>query len=103
MPLARVAGLAMAPGEEGIDPEIEDIEKIVPVRAVLTELARGFLLVHESNPEIAVRFAAGFLREQAGRVEPARVEPVKKVTLARLSLGRRPHGAVEPPGLEPGP
>ncbi|HTT73227.1 MAG TPA: hypothetical protein VMG99_03650 [Thermoplasmata archaeon] len=93
----------MPPGEDRNDPEIDGIESIVPARAVLTELARGFLLVHESNPEHAVRFAATFLREQAGRAPSPRIEPVQKVSLARLSLGRHYHGAIEPGGLRVGP
>jgi hypothetical protein len=88
----------MAP-EEADDREVEEIREIVPARAVLTELARGFLLVNESNPARAVRFAETFLKERAGRIAPARVEPMPKVTLARLSLGRFPRGAVEPNGM----
>lgn len=72
------------------------VEEVVPARAVLTELARGFLLVHESNPERARRFAETFLREKAGGGATGRVEPVTKVTMARLTLGRYPRGAVEP-------
>lgn len=98
MPRARVDGQPMSRGEDGIDPEMAGIEAIVPARAVLTELARGFLLVHDSNPDHAVRFAAGFLREQTGRITSPRVEPVQKVTLARLSLGRHYRGAIEPAG-----
>jgi hypothetical protein len=90
--------VAEDPPEEVDDPEEERIRQIVPARAVLTELARGFLLVHESNPARAVRFAETFLKERTGRAEPPRVEPVQKVTLARLSLGRFPRGAVEPVG-----
>ena len=84
--------------EDSVDAEGEAIHAVVPPRAVLTELARGFLLVHESNPERAVRFAQTFLKEQVGRITTPRVESVPKLTLARLSLGRFPHGAVEPPG-----
>ncbi|HTT14657.1 MAG TPA: hypothetical protein VMG81_02610 [Thermoplasmata archaeon] len=89
----------MAPGEEHVDAELASLEEVVPARAVLTELARGFLLVHQSNPEHALRFAEGFLREQAGRAAFGRVEPVQKVSLARLSLGRTYRGAIEPGGL----
>jgi len=72
------------------------VEEVVPHRAVLTELARGFLLVHETNPDRARQFAETFLRERTGDIVPARVEPVAKVTMSRLSLGRYPRGAVEP-------
>lgn len=75
--------------------EVEEIEEIVPARAVLTELARGFLLAQESDPAQAVRFAATFLKERAGRRPPTRVESVHSVTMARLALGRFPQGAVE--------
>jgi hypothetical protein len=85
---------------EGVKPKVErderTVEEVVPARAVLTELARGFLLVQESNPDRARQFAATFLREKSGGSPPARVEPVSKVTIARLSLGRYPRGAVEP-------
>ena len=89
MPLQR-------PPEEPYDREAEEIREVVPARAVLTELARGFLLVPESNPSRAVRIAETFLREREGRPTEARVAPVPKVTLARLSLGRSYRGAVEP-------
>ena len=62
---------------------------------MLTELARGFLLVHESDRNQAVQFATTFLKEYAGRTNRGRVESVRTVTMARLSLGRFPQGAVE--------
>jgi hypothetical protein len=73
------------------------LEEIVPARAVLTELARGFLLVQESNPDRARAFAKTFLQEREGAMSEVRTEPLRKVTLARLALGRAPQGAVEPP------
>lgn len=89
----------MAPSDEetrgSFDEEVEAIHEVVPERAVLTELARGFLLVHESDRAQAVQFAATFLKERAGRAAPARVDSVPHVTMARLSLGRFPQGAVE--------
>ncbi len=89
----------MAPSDEeaarSFGEEVHAIEEVVPARAVLTELARGFLLVHESDPARAVQFATTFLQERAGRAAPTRVEPVNHVTMARLSLGRFPQGAVE--------
>jgi len=89
----------MAPSDEetggSFDEEVEAIQEIVPERAVLTELARGFLLVHESDRAQAVQFATTFLKERAGRPAPGRVESVRTVTMARLSLGRFPQGAVE--------
>jgi hypothetical protein len=86
------------PRDEPDERDVEEIHEVVPARAVLTELARGFLLVHESNPARAVRFAETFLKERSGRPPPPHIESVPKVTLARLSLGRFPRGAVEPPG-----
>ena len=89
----------MAPSDErrseSFDEEVAAIEEVIPARAVLTELARGFLLVHESDPERALQFATTFLQERAGRPAPTRVESVHNVTMARLSLGRFPQGAVE--------
>jgi hypothetical protein len=85
-------------GDERTAAEADErtIEEVVPHRAVLTELARGFLLVQVSNPDQARRFAETFLREHSGAVMPARVESVTKVTIGRLSLGRYSRGAVEP-------
>ncbi len=76
--------------------ESEEFRRAVPARAVLTELARGFLLVHESNPDRAVRFATTFLREfgATASTEPAGRETAP--TLARRQLGRLPRGAVDP-------
>ena len=92
------------PGPAGLDErEAEQIHEIVPARAVLTELARGFLLVHETNPEAAVRFAETFLREQSGRHPVARAEAEPRPSRARLVLGRFPRGAVEPSGSPKSP
>lgn len=89
----------MSPSDQGadgsFDGEVEAIHEVVPERAVLTELARGFLLVHETDRAQAVQFAATFLKERAGRSTAARVESVNHVTMARLTLGRFPQGAVE--------
>ena len=80
---------------DSFDEEVEQIEEVVPARAVLTELARGFLLAQETDPAQAVRFAVTFLKERSGRTPPTHVESVHNVTMARLSLGRFPQGAVE--------
>jgi hypothetical protein len=77
------------------DEEVEAIREVVPERAVLTELARGFLLVNDSDRAQAVQFAGAFLKERAGRSVPGRVDSVPHVTMARLALGRFPQGAVE--------
>jgi hypothetical protein len=79
----------------------DELREVVPRRAVLTELARGFLLVHESNPGRAVRFAETFLREQAAAALPERVDASRPVTAAQRRLGLLPHGAVDPAGFPP--
>ncbi|MFI5413364.1 MAG: hypothetical protein ACHQ0I_02085 [Candidatus Lutacidiplasmatales archaeon] len=93
----RSTGMPSAEEEPSgsFDAEVDAIHEVVPARAVLTELARGFLLVHESNRAQAVQFATTFLKERAGRSPPTRVESIHNVTMARLSLGRFPQGAVE--------
>ena len=73
------------------------LTEVVPARAVLTELARGFLLAQQSSPDRARVFAQTFLQEREGALAEVRAEPVRRVTLARMALGRTPHGAVEPP------
>lgn len=100
----RVDAPPMGSAEEAADPlgpDLEELREVVPARAVLTELARGFLLVHESNPDRAVRFAETFLRECTGASPPARVETSPPVTLGRLRLGRGPRGAVDPTNFPP--
>lgn len=93
----------MPSAEPPRDPDLGSLEEIVPARAVLTELARGFLLAQATSPERAVRFAEDFLKEREGRVADARVEPVPKLTLARLALGRhhRSGGEAPPPANRP--
>lgn len=88
----------MVPFDEqqaSFEEEVQEIEEIVPARAVLTELARGFLLVQDTDRAQAVRFAATFLKEREGRQRPVHTETVQRVTMARLALGRFPQGAVE--------
>jgi hypothetical protein len=84
------------PTAEGGGSEEDQIRAVVPTRAVLTELARGFLLVQESNPQQALRFAETFLKEHTAESIPTRVDVVGRVTRGRLALGRFPRGAVEP-------
>jgi hypothetical protein len=62
------------------------IAEIVPRRAVLTELARGFLMVQSDDPERAKQFASSFLREQAGRPGSERSVPPSRRPMVR----RRP-------------
>ena len=84
-----------------VDPEMEELREIVPARAVLTELARGFLLAQQSHPERAVRFAETFLKECSGTRSAGRVEGTRPVTVGRLRLGTAPHGAVDPTNFPP--
>ncbi|HTZ61804.1 MAG TPA: hypothetical protein VMC82_04090 [Thermoplasmata archaeon] len=91
----------MGPAEPEGDPTVGGLRPVVPGRAVLTELARGFLLVHESNPGRAVRFAETFLRECAVDPPEERVDASRPVTTARRQLGRLPRGAVDPSNFPP--
>ncbi|MGI0133157.1 MAG: hypothetical protein ACREDK_08770 [Thermoplasmata archaeon] len=61
------------------------LDAVVPARAVLTELARGFLLVHQSDRAHATRFALTFLREQAGPPPSRRV--ISPAQLAHVRHG----------------
>jgi hypothetical protein len=54
------------------------LDEIVPPRVVLTELARGFLLSQDADPERAKRFATSFLRERAGPPGPGRIVPMNR-------------------------
>lgn len=72
-----------------------NVHDVVPARAVLTELARGFLLVRENDRARAVRFAVTFLRERSAPAERALSDPHPTVTPAQRSLGRSPRGAIE--------
>jgi hypothetical protein len=73
------------------------LEEIVPARAVLTELARGFLLVQNSNPEHAAQFARSFLKEQVGPPAPDRVVPLERVPIVRRGVAT----ALREPRLDP--
>jgi hypothetical protein len=85
-------------GEEGWeerpapDPPELPLEKVVPPRAVLTELARAFLLVHEIDRKQAARFASSFLKERA-----AETGPNAPTTFRRLPT--RTHGGPDAPAL----
>lgn len=63
--------------------------EVVPGRAVLTELARGFLLAHASDAKRATEFAVTFLREWTTTAAPPRPVPLPRLTLVR-------RGAVRP-------
>ncbi len=76
---------------------MEAIHDIIPARAVLTELARGFLLVRDKDPERAARFAATFLRERVGAgplpvARRAAAIPPAYAALAHPNRGPIDHG-----------
>jgi hypothetical protein len=63
------------------------LDDVVPARAVLTELARGFLMVHETDPDHARRFAQTFLREQAAPPPTEnRVVPAERLASVRRGV-----------------
>jgi len=64
------------PARRSPEPESLPLAEIVPARAVLTELARGFLLAQNADPERAKKFASSFLRERAGPPGPGRIVPM---------------------------
>jgi hypothetical protein len=66
-----------APGRRApVEPR--SFKEVVPARAVLTELARGFLLSQTGDPERARQFASMFLRERAGRPSSGRIVPINR-------------------------
>jgi hypothetical protein len=75
-------------GRSERDPSLRNrpIQEVVPPRAVLTELARGFLMVHQSDPVHAARFARSFLKEQVGPAPPDRVVPMERLPGVRRGL-----------------
>jgi len=73
----------------------EEIRTVIPARAVLTELARGFLLVRENDRERAVRFAVTFLKERSERTTPPAPVPYPVALPGQRALGRIARGAVE--------
>jgi hypothetical protein len=83
------------------DEPLDELREVVPARAVLTELARGFLLAQATNPDRAVRFAATFLRECTGTPAPARIEATRPVTIGRRRLGTTDSGPVDPSSFPP--
>jgi len=83
------------PGALAREPGIASLEHVVPSRAVLTELARGFLMMQDRDPGRAVRFASTFLKEQQPPDEP------RVALLPRLPQVRRPTAPSAPaPGWD---
>jgi hypothetical protein len=78
------------------------LDEVVPARAVLTELARGFLMVNEKDPEHARRFAQTFLRERAGPPSPpARVAPAERLAFVRRGVTSALREPPPPPPFDP--
>ncbi|HTT34447.1 MAG TPA: hypothetical protein VLX64_04505 [Thermoplasmata archaeon] len=75
------------------------IDAIVPSRAVLTELARGFLIVNGRDPGRAAKFASTFLREHAN---PDR-ESAARPHLPAVRRGPHVWGLPNPLDAPPGP
>ncbi len=92
-------GMAIPPARRA--PDEASFREVVPARAVLTELARGFLLVREVDRERAVRFAATFLREHAEPTTRPAPAPYPAAPPSQRSLGRPSAGAVERPDPRP--
>jgi hypothetical protein len=63
-------------------------EGVVPARAVLTELARGFLLTHDTSRQRATQFAITFLQECTGEPTPLRAAPLQGAASLRRGLSR---------------
>lgn len=63
-------------------------EGVVPARAVLTELARGFLLTQDTSRKRATQFAITFLHECTGEPTPLRVVPLQRTASLRRGLSR---------------
>jgi hypothetical protein len=104
MPPARVAAARMVSEEPPPEPDrvdLDEIREVVPARAVLTELARGFLLVHESNPARAVQFAETFLREVAHAPATPRADIARPLPEARLRRSGGSRGSVDPSNFPP--
>ena len=78
--------------------ESADLHAVIPARAVLTELARGFLLVRDSDPKRAARFAATFLKERVGSEVSGIAPRPGPVTPAYASLGQPARGPVDRAG-----
>ena len=74
------------------------LDDVVPPRAVLTELARGFLMSQGTDPDSARRFAQTFLKEKAGPAPPpARVVPAERLAFVRRGVAK----ALRDPGPPP--
>lgn len=75
--------MGSAEQRDGAARRLRPLEEIVPARAVLTELCRGFLLVQESDPVHARQFARSFLKERAGAPPPGPSAPPSRLPAVR--------------------
>ncbi|MCI4324757.1 MAG: hypothetical protein L3K00_02570 [Thermoplasmata archaeon] len=74
------------------------LDEVIPPRAVLTELARGFLMVHEVDRESALRFAQTFLKERAGAPPtPSKVVPAERLASVRRGVASALRDSGPPP------
>ncbi len=80
---------------------VRELREVVPARAVLTELARGFLLVQASNPDRALQFATTFVRECSGAAAEARADATRPVSAPRRRWGTSDTGPVDPTRFPP--
>jgi hypothetical protein len=93
--------MASPPDRRPRDEPTRELQEIVPARAVLTELARGFLLVQATNPGRALQFATTFVRECSGVAAAARAEATRPATNVRRRWGTTDPGPVEPSNFPP--
>ncbi|MGP8074513.1 MAG: hypothetical protein ACLQD9_08095 [Thermoplasmata archaeon] len=82
--------------------DMEAIHDIIPARAVLTELARGFLLVRDKDPKRAARFAATFLRERVGAEPPPAARKAVVILPAYAALAHPNRGPIDRGGFSGG-
>ena len=89
------SGMTSGAPPPGPIPEEEEVRAVIPARAVLTELARGFLLVRENDRERAVRFAVTFLKERSAKTGRPAALPYPSPPPGQRALARVPRGAIE--------
>ncbi len=78
------------------------VPSIVPSRAVLTELARGFLILNERDRGRAAQFASTFLREQSGpRDDDVPVRPRLPAVRRSARVWEFPSSQAEPIRVDP--
>jgi hypothetical protein len=94
----------MSPAEEpnrSSAERLRELREVVPARAVLTELARGFLLMQGSHPDRALQFAATFVRECAGTATPPHSDATRPVSVPARRRPPTDTGPVDPSNFPP--